>query len=105
MAALGALPAGLPTLPEVRSVTFSHLGSFADWCESVSARAQSGFAEIAQQVRAPGGTEWEGAGAEAAINQADMDVMKLRGWGWVHADATAVARRGQETLEAGKRLV
>ncbi|NDJ91979.1 hypothetical protein [Mycolicibacter kumamotonensis] len=105
MAALGALPAGLPTLHEVRSATFDHLGAFADWCESVAAKAQSGFAEIAQQVRSPGGSEWEGAGADAAIHQADADVMKLRGWGWAHSDAAAVARRGQETLEVGQRLV
>ncbi|WP_133258955.1 hypothetical protein [Mycolicibacter senuensis] len=105
MAALGALPAGFPTLPQVRSATFDHLSSFADWCEKVSAKAQSGFAEIAQQVRTPGGVEWEGAGADGAIHQADADVMKLRSWGWAHGDAAAVTRRGQQTLEASKQLV
>lgn len=105
MAALGALPAGFPTLPEVRSATFDHLSSFADWCEKVSAKAQSGFAEIAQQVRTPGGIEWEGAGADGAIHQADADVMKLRSWGWAHGDAAAVTRRGKQTLEASKQLV
>ncbi|MEB3049704.1 hypothetical protein KV112_08140 [Mycolicibacter sp. MYC123] len=105
MSALSAMPAGLPTLPEVRSATFDHLGSFADWCESISAKTQTQFAEIAQQVRTPGGTNWEGSAANAAIHHADADVRKLRGWGWAHQDAAAVARRGQETLEASKRLV
>jgi hypothetical protein len=103
MSGVVSLSEGWPTLSELKAASFQHLSQFADWCDQIADTAHSGFEEVAQEVRAPGGAEWEGAAADAAINRADMDVVKVRGWVWGHQDAAAIARRGQERLEAGQR--
>jgi hypothetical protein len=48
--------------------------------------------------------EWEGAAGDAAIAQADADVIKARPFLWGLPDAAAIARRGEDTLSAGKQL-
>jgi hypothetical protein len=51
----------------------------------------------------PGGVEWEGAAGDQAANQADADLVKVRGWAWDHRQAAGIARRGQEWLESRHR--
>ncbi|GFG73215.1 hypothetical protein MBOT_05800 [Mycobacterium botniense] len=105
MAGVSALPQGWPTLSELRASTFGHLGQFANWCERISGDAEKALEQLAHQVRAPGGVAWEGAAAEAAIAQADADVITARPFLWGLPDTAAIARRGQDTLQAGQRLV
>ena len=104
MAGVAPLTEGWPTLSELKSASFGHLGRAADWFDRVADKAESAFAEIAREVRRPGGVEWQGAAGDAAVNRADMDLFKVRGrcWGW--RDAAEIARCGQDTLEAGQRL-
>jgi hypothetical protein len=92
-----------PTVTELKSGSFSHLGRFADWCDQISDKAESAFGEVAQTVRRPGGVEWEGEAADAAIGRADLDLVKVRGWVWGHREAAVIARQGQDQLEAGQR--
>jgi hypothetical protein len=77
------------------------LGQFADWCDQIANKTHSAFEEVAKEVHAPGGVEWEGA--DAAIDRAATDLVTVRGWVWGHQDAAGIARRGQERLEAGQR--
>lgn len=93
-----------PTLSQLQAWEFGHLGQFADYCDGISGKGEKALEELAQEVRRPGGVEWEGAAGEAAVSQAEMDVVKARPFLWSLPDAAAIARRGQEMLEAGKRL-
>lgn len=97
------LSGGLPTLSELKSSSFSHLGQAADWWDQIANKTESTFQEVAQQVRRPGGVEWEGAAGDAAAERADADLFKVRGRAWAWQDAAAIARRGQDQLEAGQR--
>jgi hypothetical protein len=103
MAAVAPLSEGWPTRSQLASSTFGHLGKFADWSERIANKADSAFEELAREVRRPGGVEWNGAASEQALNRAEMDLVKVRGWAWDHRDAASVARRGQEQMEAGQR--
>jgi hypothetical protein len=102
MPGVSSLSAGLPTLSELRAATFGHLKEFADLCDRIAAKAESVFEEIAAEVRTPGGIEWEGAGGDAAVDQAYVDVFTVRGRAWRWRDAAVIARRGQDVLEAGQ---
>ncbi|MDI3313050.1 MAG: hypothetical protein QJR12_01835 [Mycobacterium sp.] len=101
---MAGVPGGWPTLSELKASTFNHLGRFADWCERVGGEAEHVLEQLAHKVRAPGGVEWEGAAGDAAITQAEMDVFRARPFVWGLSDAAAIARRGQDILEAGQRL-
>ncbi|MBS4727644.1 hypothetical protein MSM1_04545 [Mycobacterium sp. SM1] len=101
---MAAVAQGWPTLSELQASTFDHLGRFADWCERVGGEAERALERLAREVRAPGGVEWEGAAGDAAITQADADVITARPFVWGLSDAAAIARRGQDVLQAGQRL-
>lgn len=91
--------AGLPTLSELRSASFAHLGQAADWWECIGGKAESGFADLAS-----GGLEWRGAAASAAVERAETDMLKVRAcrYGW--SEAAAIARLGEDTLVGAQRL-
>jgi hypothetical protein len=95
---------GWPTLSELKASEFDHFRQFADYCDGISGKGEKALEELAQEVRRPGGVEWEGAAGDAAVIQADMDVVKARPFLWGLPDTAVVARRGQDTLEAGKQL-
>ncbi|BCO33848.1 hypothetical protein [Mycobacterium heckeshornense] len=101
---MAGVPGGWPTLSELKASTFDHLGRFADWCERI-AGVEETLQRLAREVRAPGGAEWEGEAADAAIAQAEMDVCRARPFLWSAADAAVIARNGQDMLEAGRRAV
>ncbi|EUA42346.1 hypothetical protein I553_6206 [Mycobacterium xenopi 4042] len=69
---------GWPTLSELKASTFDHLGQFADFCDRISGKGEKALEQIARDVRRPGDVEWEGAAADAAVTQAEMDVVKAR---------------------------
>ncbi|MDI3312989.1 MAG: hypothetical protein QJR12_01515 [Mycobacterium sp.] len=101
---MAGVPGGWPTLSELKASTFDHLGRFADWCERI-AGVEAALQRLAREVRAPGGVEWEGEAADAAITQAETDVFRARPFLWSVADAAVIARNGQDMLEAGRRAV
>jgi hypothetical protein len=103
MAGVPPLPEGWPTLSQLRSSEFSHLGQFADYCDQIFGKGEKALEQLAQDVRAPGGVEWEGQAGSRAIAQADADVVTARPFLWSLPDAADIARRGQDTLEAGKQ--
>ncbi|KAA8957676.1 hypothetical protein [Mycobacterium sp.] len=78
MAGVSPLPEGWPALYELAASSFAHLGQFADWCERIGGEAEHVLEQPAHKVRAPGGVEWEGAAGDAAITQADADVIAAR---------------------------
>jgi hypothetical protein len=104
MADVSSLSEGSPTLSQLSIATFAHLEEFAALCDRICSKAEGALAQLAQKVRAPGGVEWEGVAGNAAIAQADADVVKVRPFLWGLPEAAAIARRGQDTLGAGQRL-
>ncbi|MDI3315310.1 MAG: hypothetical protein QJR12_13890 [Mycobacterium sp.] len=101
---MAALPGGWPTLSQLCTSQFDYLQRFADWCERI-AGVEETLQRLAREVRAPGGVEWEGEAADAAITQAETDVFRARPFLWSVADAAVIARNGQDMLEAGRRAV
>ena len=66
-------------------------------------KAQSALEELAEDVAHPGGADWEGVAADAAIAQAQSDVVTARTSMWSWDDVAASTQRWQEELEAGTR--
>lgn len=104
MAGVPPLPEGWPSLSELCCADYGYLARFAALCDRIAAHEQT-LEDLAQEVRAPGGVEWEGAAGDAAITQADADVVKARPFFWSAADAAPIARNGKHMLEGGTRLV
>ena len=105
MSGVAPLADGWPTLSELKASTFGHVGPTADRFDGTADKAQSAFEELAREVRRPGGVEWEGAAGNQAANQADADLVKVRGWAWYHRQAAGIARRGQDgwSPDTGRR--
>lgn len=96
---------GLPTLSQLIATDFGYFGSLADYLERISPKAQNALEQLAEDVKRPGGVEWEGAAGDAATAQAGLDLVKARPYMWGWDDVAKSARRWQDELEAGKRLV
>jgi hypothetical protein len=101
------MPAGanFPSLPQVQSATFTHLTDAADsWAKSAELW-ESAFTEVREATLGPGGTDWEGAGAEAAQNRTDRDVVPVRAAASQLREAASIARHGAGQMEANQRAV
>ncbi|WP_331271345.1 ribonuclease domain-containing protein [Mycobacterium simiae] len=96
---------GLPSLSEIQAWDVAHLeGAATDW-KATAERWESSFTSIHRVTVSPGGTVWEGVGAEAAQERAFADLVQVRGLADVLHESSAIARRGAETLDAAKRSV
>ena len=101
------MPAGanFPSLPQVQSATFTHLTDAADsWAKSAELW-ESAFTEVREATLRPGGTDWEGAGAEAAQDRTDRDVVPVRAAASQLCEAASIARHGAGQMEANQRAV
>ncbi|MBO0881420.1 MAG: hypothetical protein J2P17_13950 [Mycobacterium sp.] len=93
----------LPTLSQLQNSDYSYFGQLAGYLERISPKAQNALEQLAEHVKRPGGVTWEGEAADAAIAQAESDVMKARPFMWSWSDVAVSARRWQDELEAGTR--
>ncbi|EID16287.1 hypothetical protein MXEN_04183 [Mycobacterium xenopi RIVM700367] len=100
-----AILEGCPTLSQLVASDFSYVGALADYLERISPKAQNALEQLAEDVKRPGGVEWEGEAGDAAVAQAGLDLVTARPFMWGWDDVAASARRWQDELEAGKRLV
>ena len=62
--------------------------------QSSAATAQNALEQLAEQVTRPGGVEWEGAAGEAAVAQAQADLMKVRPFTWSWDEVAVAATSG-----------
>jgi hypothetical protein len=92
-----------PTLSQLRASDYSYFGQLGSYLQQISPKAQSALEELADDVARPGGADWEGAAADAAIAQAQSDVVTARTSMWSWDDVAASTQRWQEELEAGTR--
>jgi hypothetical protein len=91
------------TLSQLRASDYSYFGQLGSYLQQISPKAQSALEELAEDVAHPGGADWEGVAADAAIAQAQSDVVTARTSMWSWDDVAASTQRWQEELEAGTR--
>lgn len=100
-----ALPGGWPTRSQLQATDFSYFGQVADWLGKIRPNAENALETLTEDVKRPGGVDWEGAAAEAAIVQAAADLVRARSTLWSWDDVAQRLPLWQDNLEAGKRLV
>lgn len=96
------LGAPLPTLSQVQSLDTAYLReAAASWSQTAQLWEQV-FTGIRGRVSAPGGTPWQGEGAEAAQLASHQDLVLVGGAADQLHQAGAIARRGDGQLQACK---
>jgi len=94
---------GKLTLAEIEGWDTEHLNSAARSWESTAEHWEDTFTAIHLGSLSPGGTVWEGDGAEAAQQRTFADLVKVRGLSDYLYEAAKIARRGADELDYLKR--
>ncbi|WP_292974908.1 hypothetical protein [Mycobacterium sp.] len=98
-----AATTGFPTLSQLRASDYSYFGQLAGYLQRISPKVQGAVDQLAKDVQHPGGGEWEGRAADAAIAAAGSDVSRVRPFTWSWEDVAGSTQRWQGELEAGTR--
>lgn len=99
------LACGWPTRSQLQASDWSYFGRVAGWLGTIGPKAEGALEKLAEGVKHPGGVEWEGAAAQAAIEQAAADLVRARSTLWSWDDVRTRLPLWQENLEGGTRLV
>ncbi|MGV7586335.1 hypothetical protein PJI74_01205 [Mycobacterium kansasii] len=95
--------AGIPTRSQIEGWETTHLTAAAThWTETAGAW-ESHFTTIHTGMSRPGGTTWEGAGADSAADTAFGDLVKVRGAADALHSAASAARNGADDIDWAKR--
>lgn len=95
--------AGIPTRSQIEGWETTHLTAAAThWAETAGAW-ESHFTTIHTGMSRPGGTTWEGAGADSAADTAFGDLVKVRGAADALHSAAGFARNGADDIDWAKR--
>ncbi len=94
---------GSLTLSAIEEWDTKHLESAAQSWDATAEHWENTFSAVHQGAINPGGTVWDGAGAEAAQQRTFADLVKVRGLADHLTGAAAVARRGADHLDSLKR--
>lgn len=95
--------AGTPTRSQIEAWETAHLTAAAThWTETAQAW-ESHFTTIHTGMSRPGGTTWEGAGADSAADTAFGDLVKVRGAADALHAAASAARNGADDIDWAKR--
>jgi hypothetical protein len=92
-----------PTLSQLRAADYSYFTQLGNYLQTIAPKTQSAVEQLAQDVQRPGGVEWHGRAADAAITDAGADVSRTRPLTWSWDDLAASTGRRQGELEAGTR--
>jgi hypothetical protein len=95
----------LPTLAQVQTLDTTYLREAAGHWTHTANLWEHIFTEIHDQMSAPAGAPWEGQAAAKARERAYYDMVKVREASDHLREAAAVARRGEEQLQACKQGV
>lgn len=96
---------GVSSLSQITAWDTSHLETAAiDW-SAAAQHWEDSFAAIHQGTLSPGGTVWEGDGADAAADRTFGDLVKVRGAASCLIDAARIARNGADDLAWAKGRV
>jgi len=94
---------GMLTLSAIEGWDTEHLESAARAWDTTAAHWEDTFTAVHQGSLYPGGTVWEGEGAEAAQQRTFADLVKVRGLSDHLYEAAKIARRGADQLDYLKR--
>ncbi|MFV8137430.1 hypothetical protein ACNQR7_07650 [Mycolicibacterium senegalense] len=95
--------AGILTRSQIEGWETTHLTAAAThWAETAQAW-ESHFTTIHTGMSRPGGTTWEGAGADSAADTAFGDLVKVRGAADALNSAASAARNGADDIDWAKR--
>ncbi len=97
-----AVVAGL-TLSQIQNWDVEHLETAAQQWNSTAKLWEDSFESIHRGSLNPGGTAWEGPGAEAAQERTFTDLVKVRGLAEALREAASAARRGASDLRSAQR--
>lgn len=96
---------GLPTRSEIAEWPTGQLEDAARrWRESSQQSVQA-FDQHRRNIIAPGGTDWEGEGKDAALNRVTADCVVVDRQGEVQGEAADIAENGNSDIKAAKRDV
>ncbi|MCV7267942.1 hypothetical protein H7I39_07155 [Mycobacterium doricum] len=90
----------VPTRSQIANWDFAHLESASSRWRGQATESERLFGEQAQNVRAPGGTTWNGSAAEAASDRVPGDMVVVRRQSERIRQAAAAAARGVGDLRA-----
>lgn len=93
------------TLSQVEALDTAYLRDAADYWERTANLWEESFTDVYRRVSAPGGTAWTGFGAHGALQRSYADMVMVRDPVDQLHQATGLARRGDEALQACKRGV
>jgi hypothetical protein len=92
----------LPALSQVEAIDTAYLRQAADYWQRTANLWEAAFTEVHERMSTPGGTPWNGQAAAAAQERSYIDMVKVRGPAYQLHEATGIARRGNEQLQACK---
>ncbi|SLJ13263.1 putative conserved membrane protein [Mycobacteroides abscessus subsp. abscessus] len=96
-------PVKIPTKSEIFQWTTTHLHEAATAWEKAADESERAFEQHVNNVRAPSGTEWTGAGATAAYDDAREAQDTVRTQCSIKRELARIARRGAEDIDGAKR--
>src|SRR6185312_6884191 len=99
-----AAPIALPTLSQIRSWPTEHLELAADSWTATAGAWDDAFTAVYRQAPCPGGTEWDGRTADAAIQRVAADRSKVIGAVDNLRSAADIARKGITDIQSARRL-
>ncbi|CPR69821.1 hypothetical protein [Mycobacteroides abscessus] len=95
--------AATPTRSQIEAWQTTHLEAAAThWTETAGAW-EGHFTTIHDGMLRPGGTKWEGAGADSAADSSWGDLVKVRGAADALHSAASAARNGADDIDWAKR--
>jgi hypothetical protein len=99
-----AVSIGVPSLSQIAGWDTEHLESAARTWSTTAEHWEETFTAVHRGSLSPGGTIWEGEGAEAAQQRTFADLVKVRGLSDQLFNAAEIARRGADQLGYLKRM-
>jgi len=95
----------IPSLSQVTGWEVEHLSQAATYWGNTASSWEDAFDRAAREMSTPGGTSWEGDGAESAQTRAATDRVRVRGAADDLRVASNVARNAAEEIDFVRRQV
>lgn len=95
----------LPSRSQIENWDTSHLAVAANRWRTSASESDTLFAQHRLDVAMPGGTEWEGAAKDAALDRATADAAVVRSHADVIVEAADIAENGIADIHAAQRKV
>src|SRR5262245_9837872 len=100
-----ATAVAFPTLTQIIGCDTAHLtAAGAHWLNAAHAWEEV-FTDVYKRIKSPGGRVWEGQAADAAVDRADRDLVKVRGLTDPLRNTAGIAQRGANELTSTRQRV